>query len=83
MPDVSDSITMLGPWPGAAQEQADSSWTLRCDPRCWMLRAGDKITDDQGHTFIVHGLPKLTKIPGNSTVDHVRCTATLEPPLVP
>ncbi len=75
-----DLITPAGPWPGAAAEQVDSTWNLRCDPRAWRLRIGDKITDDQGNVFIVKDEPKLTKIPGNDSVDFVRCICILEPP---
>lgn len=72
-----------GPYPGAAHENPEGGWNLRVDPRAWRLREGDKITDDQSNTWIVTGAPKLVQVPGDDSVDFVRVSATLEPPLVP
>lgn len=83
MPTGNDTLTTRGPWPGAAEENADQTWVLRVDPRAWPVRAGDTITDDQGHTFVVYGEPKLHQIPGFPAVDYIETQATLNPPEVP
>jgi hypothetical protein len=83
IPQTSDTVTTVGPFPGAAQESADGSWTLRLDPRTWRVREEDNVTDDQGNTWIIVGRPRLNQVPGASDVDFVRAQGTLEPPLVP
>lgn len=71
-----------GPYPGAATEQPDDTWTLRLDPRCWPVRAGDTITDGT-LTWVLTGNPRLHQVPGVSDVDYIAATAQLEPPEVP
>lgn len=81
VPLPTDAQETRGPWPGAAKEQADGTWTLRVDPRAWPMRPGDKITDGVG-TWVTT-TARLHQLPGFSSVDYIAVTATLEPPKVP
>lgn len=83
VPTDADATTVHGPYPGAASENANMSWTLRIDARCWPLRAGDKISDDQGNVWVLAGDPKLHQVPGVPDVDYIDAAATLDPPRVP
>lgn len=82
VPAAEPNWTTRGPYPGAAEEQADGTWALRIDPRAWPLLAGDQVTDGD-KTWILVGEPKLHAIPGVPDVDHVAATGTLDPPQVP
>jgi len=70
-----------GPYPGAAAEQPDGSWTLRADPRTWQLRTGDILTD--GTLSWTVATAYLRAVPGYSDADYVQVTAVLDPPRVP
>jgi hypothetical protein len=76
-----DEITIFGPSPGNATEQADETWVLRVDPASWPIRAGDQITDGT-RVWIATGAPNLVAVPEFDDVDFVNVTATLEPPRV-
>lgn len=83
VPTVADVLDVRGPWPGAAQENPDLSWSLRVDARAWPVRAGDQISDDQGHVWVASGSPKLHMVPGVPDVDFIEVQGTLDPPKVP
>ncbi|PRH78864.1 hypothetical protein C6N75_12725 [Streptomyces solincola] len=70
-----------GTWPGAANEQADGSWTLRADPAAWPIEPGDVIGDGTRLWTVVTAL--LKRVPGFSAADYVAIVATLNPPEVP
>lgn len=82
VPSGADTVTVKGPYPGAAAENADLSWALRVDARCWPVAAGDRVTDDRGNVWVLSGDPKLHMVPGVPDVDFVAATGTLEPPKV-
>lgn len=82
MPPKEEDREVRGPYPGAAQENPDNTWSLRVDDRCWPMRAGDTITDGD-KVWVATGTPKLHMLPGGSGVDFIECQATLEPPRVP
>lgn len=67
-----------GPYPGAARELVDGSWTLRVDTRLWPLREDDELSDGTS-TWVVR-TATVNKVPGHSDVDYVAVTATLQPP---
>jgi hypothetical protein len=70
-----------GPWPGAAAEQLDGTWTLRADPRVWPLQPGDVLSDGSVSWTVATAL--LRRVPGHSDADYVQVTAVLDPPRVP
>lgn len=79
---VRSTVTVSrGPYPGAAAEQPDGTWRLRCDPAMWELRPADELTDGTNVWTVTEAL--LHSIPGHPDVDHVAVTATLNPPKVP
>ncbi|MFD9248385.1 hypothetical protein [Streptomyces bottropensis] len=69
------------PKPGAANEQADGSWTLRVDPADWPLEPGDVLGDGTRTWTIVTAL--LKRVPGHGAADYIAVVATLNPPEVP
>ena len=81
-PTPQDALTVRGPYPGAAEEQPDGSWTLRVDPRCWPMRPGDQITDGT-LTWYASTQPQLRGVPGVPDVDFIRVIGTLDPPRTP
>lgn len=82
VPSDTDTITVRGPFPGSALQQPDGSWSLRLDPQCWPVRAGDKVTDGT-RVWFANPDPRLHQVPGIPDVDYVQVAATLDPPLVP
>ncbi|MEU7228929.1 hypothetical protein [Streptomyces chrestomyceticus] len=70
-----------GTWPGAANEQADGSWTLRADPAAWPMKPGDVLSDGTRTWTVVTAL--LKRVPGFGAADYVAIVATLNPPEVP
>lgn len=83
MATAQDAEDVRGPYLGAAFRQLDGSWKLRVDPRCWPMRMGDKITDDQGNTWYAAHEPQYRKHPVDDVCDCINVTGTLDPPLVP
>lgn len=81
MPTPQDTLTVRGPFPGAAARANGNTWDLRVDPACWPMRAGDRITDGT-LTWVVDVDPILHAVPGAPHVDHIAVTATLDPPAV-
>jgi hypothetical protein len=77
----SEHAETRGPWPGAAKEQPDASWTLRLDPRAWPVEPSDRVTD--GNRVWVVSSARLHTVPGHPDADYISVTATLEPPEVP
>ncbi|MFI5859372.1 hypothetical protein [Streptomyces parvulus] len=69
------------PRPGAANEQADGSWTLRVDPAEWPLEPGDVLGDGTLTWTVVTAL--LKSVPGHGAADYIAVVATLNPPEVP
>ena len=78
LPVLSAPGDPLGPWPGAAREVSENSWSLRLDPGVWPLRAGDVVVGN-GHTFVIQGRPSLFTNNASAAVDYVAATATLNP----
>lgn len=70
-----------GPWPGAAVQQQDGSWSIRLDPKAWPLREDDLVEDATGQRWIVVGRPTLYRNSVSGVVDYVGVRAALEPPL--
>jgi hypothetical protein len=70
--------SLLGPWPGAAFEQAGGSWRLRLDVAAWPLRAGDAV-EGQGRAWLV-SWAELRKHAVNPVVDFVAAEGILRPP---
>lgn len=70
-----------GPYPGAATEQPDASWTLRADTRMWRLLPGDTLTDGTLSWVVTTAL--LRKVTDYPNADYIQITAALEPPRVP
>jgi hypothetical protein len=66
---------LFGPWPGAAREGADGSWSLRVDPQAWPVTAGDLVVNpDTGDSWLVRSAA-LLRNNLDSTVDYVRVDA--------
>lgn len=80
-PNPSAPREQRGPYPGAAREQPDGSWTLRADPRTWTLRTGDTLTDGTWTWVVTAAF--LRDVPGYPDADYVQITAVLDPPRVP
>lgn len=76
-----DTADVRGPWPGAAHEQQDGTFTLRVDPRAWRINPGDRITDGL-RTWVV-STALLASVPDVPDVDYIAVTASLEPPRAP
>ncbi|MEQ7008471.1 hypothetical protein ABN028_20055 [Actinopolymorpha sp. B17G11] len=72
---------LRGPWPGAAREQPDLSYTLRLDTRAWPVEPGDRITDG-ARTWVVASA-RINTVPRHPDADYIAIVATLEPPEVP
>lgn len=83
VPTDADTITVRGPFPGAVKEQPDGSYSLRLDPRCWPVRAGDKIVATDGRVWYAAPDPILHQVPLVSDVDYVKVLGTIDPPRVP
>lgn len=78
-----DTITTRGPFPGAVKEQPDGTYTIRLDPRCWPVRAGDAIVASDGRIWYAAPDPRKQEVPGVPDVDYVQLVGTIDPPRVP
>lgn len=74
--------SVVGPWPGDANRQADGSYSIRLDPRLWPVKAGDVVTGPNSEVWLVVGQPLLFRNNASPDVDYVGVTGTLEPPEV-
>lgn len=76
-----EPAAVRGPWPGAASDRQDGTWSLRVDPQAWPVEEGDEVTDGN-RTWVVSSR-RLNTLPGYPDVDYIGITATLNPPQVP
>jgi hypothetical protein len=79
-PDPATVLAEAGPSsPGAVLQEDAKTWKLRLDPSWWPVWVGDRVTDGV-QTWVIATV-HLNKHPIDPTVNFVRATAVLDPPL--
>ena len=85
MPVAPPTTTVdVGPLPGSVRERPESgTWSVRLEPVCYPVRAGDELSDELGRRWTVTREAQLYVVVGHSAADYVSAEASLNPPRTP